>query len=237
MYYVAYLLVFYHQHFKKETKTKNKREKTINYRKVKPYAAFSYPKIILSLKKTKHFLSLFKAVKQVWRWRQFSMKIVLIFIMGDECRLLKNPWFTLSWPVRPILGQQQFLIVTRLTRSGNLDAQMNPLRRKKWPKSTRFTPYGLSLPGLEDSISLVLGRVSELRSKITNSIHTSIDDDDVIKQVTENEDSLLNIRDALESLKTQLSSLQVSLFTCLLFHFTNCDASVFIIVCVFWVIL
>ncbi|XP_024960220.1 plastid division protein PDV2-like [Cynara cardunculus var. scolymus] len=68
----------------------------------------------------------------------------------------------------------------------------------------------------EDGIRLVLARASELRSKITNCIHNSSSTEG-IKQDTETEDkeddddddeSLLNIRDALESLEAQLSSLQ-----------------------------
>ncbi|XP_071691776.1 plastid division protein PDV2-like [Rutidosis leptorrhynchoides] len=75
----------------------------------------------------------------------------------------------------------------------------------------------------EERITLVLSRASELRSKITNSIHnssssssldsttqtlaptsnTQYEDDD-----EEETESLLNIRDSLEALEAQLSSLQ-----------------------------
>lgn len=72
----------------------------------------------------------------------------------------------------------------------------------------------------EEGIRLVLARASELRSKITNCIHNSSSTEtDAIKQETETQDkeeeedddddeSLLNIRDALQSLEAQLSSLQ-----------------------------
>ncbi|KAI3702478.1 hypothetical protein L6452_28216 [Arctium lappa] len=72
----------------------------------------------------------------------------------------------------------------------------------------------------EDGIRLVLARASELRSKITNCIHNS-SSTDAIKLETQtqhkqedddddddDDESLLNIRDALESLEAQLSSLQ-----------------------------
>ncbi|KAL2460187.1 Plastid division protein PDV2 [Abeliophyllum distichum] len=70
----------------------------------------------------------------------------------------------------------------------------------------------------EDRIGLVLARTSELRSKIINCIHKASE-----KEVKENDnkefeanpdaenqenEKLLNIRDALESLEAQLSSLQ-----------------------------
>lgn len=86
----------------------------------------------------------------------------------------------------------------------------------------------------EDGIGLVLARASELRTKITNCIHSasttrpntnlkeqeredegngsqSLDIDKVGEREEEEEEteSLLNIRDALESLEAQLSSLQV----------------------------
>jgi hypothetical protein len=86
----------------------------------------------------------------------------------------------------------------------------------------------------EDGIGLVLARASELRTKITNCIHSasttrpntdlkeqeredegngsqSLDIDKVGEREEEEEEeteSLLNIRDALESLEAQLSSLQ-----------------------------
>ncbi|MFS7979764.1 putative plastid division protein PDV1/PDV2 [Helianthus anomalus] len=60
----------------------------------------------------------------------------------------------------------------------------------------------------EDGTALVLARASELRSKITNCIQnaSSTPDDDA-----EEADSLLNIRESLEALEAQLSSLQVDL--------------------------
>ncbi|XAR59515.1 hypothetical protein NMG60_11015372 [Bertholletia excelsa] len=75
----------------------------------------------------------------------------------------------------------------------------------------------------EDGIGLVLARASELRSKITNCIHrasTEYHDETQEKEkggndnggegeeLDEEAESLLNIRDALESLEAQLSSLQ-----------------------------
>ncbi|KAG8368286.1 hypothetical protein BUALT_Bualt15G0029500 [Buddleja alternifolia] len=74
----------------------------------------------------------------------------------------------------------------------------------------------------EDRIGLVLAKTSELRSKIINCIHktcSNVDEseasleeaekqeDDVVDE-GEGEESLLNIKDALESLEAQLSSLQ-----------------------------
>lgn len=81
----------------------------------------------------------------------------------------------------------------------------------------------------EDRIGLVLVRVSELRSKITNCMiciqnalangdkeeyGKNLSDSKVGSEAEEDDDgeeaeSLLNIRDALESLESQLSSLQV----------------------------
>ncbi|KAK1417466.1 hypothetical protein QVD17_26593 [Tagetes erecta] len=60
----------------------------------------------------------------------------------------------------------------------------------------------------DEGIALVLARASELRSKITNCIHnaSSTQDDDEQEQVQS--DSLLNIRDSLQALEAQLSSLQ-----------------------------
>lgn len=71
----------------------------------------------------------------------------------------------------------------------------------------------------EEGIVLVLARASELRSKITNCIHnaSSITANDATnheegadyKEETEEEtETLLNIRDSLEALEAQLSSLQ-----------------------------
>ncbi|CAK9161107.1 unnamed protein product [Ilex paraguariensis] len=70
----------------------------------------------------------------------------------------------------------------------------------------------------EDRIGLVLARASELRSKITNCIYkaSSLPTDHIATEEREGDDreaeaeaeSLLNIRDALESLEAQLSSLQ-----------------------------
>ncbi|CAK9142611.1 unnamed protein product [Ilex paraguariensis] len=73
----------------------------------------------------------------------------------------------------------------------------------------------------EDRIGLILARASELRSKITNCIHKAPaleSDHFTTKEEREGEEeeeeaeSLLNIRDALESLEAQLSSLQVCSF-------------------------
>ncbi|CAA3006154.1 plastid division PDV2 [Olea europaea subsp. europaea] len=72
----------------------------------------------------------------------------------------------------------------------------------------------------EDRIGLVLARTSELRSKIINCIHKASanvekgvkenDNPDAESQENEDEETecLLDIRDALESLEAQLSSLQ-----------------------------
>ncbi|KAI3716087.1 hypothetical protein L6452_23163 [Arctium lappa] len=71
----------------------------------------------------------------------------------------------------------------------------------------------------EEGIVLVLARASELRSKITNCIHnaSSITTNDATNQeevadykdeTEEETESLLNIRDSLEALEAQLSSLQ-----------------------------
>lgn len=85
----------------------------------------------------------------------------------------------------------------------------------------------------EEGIVLVLARASELRSKITNCIHKAsstpqtqhhhdatngqreAEEDKNPLEYDDSEEeaeSLLNIRDALESLEAQLSSLQVSSF-------------------------
>lgn len=81
----------------------------------------------------------------------------------------------------------------------------------------------------EDRIGLVLARASELRSKITNCIRQAtsevenqvketdnkeseaspVAEDQELDDDEEGIESLLNIRDALESLEAQLSSLQV----------------------------
>lgn len=84
----------------------------------------------------------------------------------------------------------------------------------------------------EDRIGLVLVRVSELRSRVTNCIQKAFaigDNEEAGKRlkgyeaagpdaedddVDEEADSLLNIRDALESLESQLAALQVSRFLC-----------------------
>ncbi|XP_076897505.1 plastid division protein PDV2-like [Bidens hawaiensis] len=59
----------------------------------------------------------------------------------------------------------------------------------------------------EDGIALVLARASDLRSKITNCIqNASSTPDDGEEQ--EEADGLLNIRDSLEALEAQLTSLQ-----------------------------
>ena len=74
----------------------------------------------------------------------------------------------------------------------------------------------------EDGITQVLARASELRSKITNCIHNASSIDATTQQQGGTEDkedaedeeeaeSLLNIRDSLEALEAQLSSLQVCL--------------------------
>ncbi|KAL2477067.1 Plastid division protein PDV2 [Forsythia ovata] len=67
----------------------------------------------------------------------------------------------------------------------------------------------------EDRIGLVLARTSELRSKIINCIHKASEKENDNKEFEANPDAenqenerLLNIRDALESLEAQLSSLQ-----------------------------
>lgn len=74
----------------------------------------------------------------------------------------------------------------------------------------------------EEGIGLVLARASELRSKITNCIHSasstklradereSREGDDYVaeEEEEEEEENLLSIRDAMESLEAQLSSLQ-----------------------------
>nr|XP_043624095.1 plastid division protein PDV2 [Erigeron canadensis] len=67
----------------------------------------------------------------------------------------------------------------------------------------------------EEGIGLVLARASELRSKISNSIHNFQDPttETTQQEVADDEDedeseSLLNIRDSLEALEAQLSSLQ-----------------------------
>ncbi|XP_052193910.1 plastid division protein PDV2-like [Diospyros lotus] len=65
----------------------------------------------------------------------------------------------------------------------------------------------------EDGIGLVLARASELRSKITNCIHRASreggeEEEDNGGKGEEEAESLFNIRDALESLEAQLSSLQ-----------------------------
>lgn len=68
----------------------------------------------------------------------------------------------------------------------------------------------------EDGIALVLARASDLRSKITNCIqNASSTPDDAEEQ--EEADGLLNIRDSLEALEAQLTSLQVCL------HFNSLD--------------
>lgn len=79
-------------------------------------------------------------------------------------------------------------------------------------------------PIMEDeAIGLVLARATELRSNLTNSIHSTHsnlendDDDDDDEQEQEEEEEkaerLLNICGALDSLETQLSSFQVALIT------------------------
>ncbi|KAL7602053.1 plastid division protein PDV2 [Lactuca sativa] len=71
----------------------------------------------------------------------------------------------------------------------------------------------------EDGIGMVLARASELRSKITNCIHnassidaTTLEGGTEYKEEADDEEeeaeSLLNIRDSLEVLEAQLSSLQ-----------------------------
>lgn len=83
----------------------------------------------------------------------------------------------------------------------------------------------------EDRIGLVQARISELRIEITNCIHKASKKDEVEsgngvdpdgkphEDDDEAVDCLLKIKDALESLEAQVSSLQVSpslilLFTC-----------------------
>lgn len=69
----------------------------------------------------------------------------------------------------------------------------------------------------EEGIGVVLARASELRSKFTNCIHKATTQGDEVEEGEEKEEgeaaseTLLNIRDALESLESQLSSLQVFL--------------------------
>lgn len=66
----------------------------------------------------------------------------------------------------------------------------------------------------EEGIGVVLARASELRSKFTNCIHKATTQGDEVEEGEEKEEgeaaseTLLNIRDALESLESQLSSLQ-----------------------------
>ncbi|XP_076923070.1 plastid division protein PDV2-like [Bidens hawaiensis] len=61
----------------------------------------------------------------------------------------------------------------------------------------------------EDGIALVLARASELRSKLTNCIqNASSTPDDGEEEEEEEADGLLNIRDSLEVLEAQLTSLQ-----------------------------
>ncbi|KAK9071165.1 hypothetical protein SSX86_009733 [Deinandra increscens subsp. villosa] len=60
----------------------------------------------------------------------------------------------------------------------------------------------------EDGIALVLSRASELRSKITNCIHSESSALEDGEDGEEEAEGLLNILDSLEALEAQLSSLQ-----------------------------
>lgn len=85
----------------------------------------------------------------------------------------------------------------------------------------------------EDGIGLVLARAYELRMKFTNCIQKATrsdlngeergaeDKEGSVEADDEEAESLLNIRDALESLESQLSSLQVGIRRLSLF-FNTC---------------
>lgn len=93
----------------------------------------------------------------------------------------------------------------------------------------------------EDRIGLVLARISELRLEITNCIHKASKKDEVESGNGEDAedgkthedddeavDCLLKIKDALESLEAQVSSLQVSSSLLVLLQFWTLEFSPFL---------